>query len=112
VLQPYEGVLEEVSESIHARHPRGNGRRDASVGVVAKKLASILKHKRIPADECETYLRRIDRIHKAMCASDDWCKEDGRFAKSLRNYLAPTEELYDVEPESAPAGKQPGRLML
>jgi hypothetical protein len=111
VLKPYQSVLEEVSESIYARHPRGNRRRDASVGCVATKLASILKHKRTPADECEAYLRRIDRIHEAMCASDEWCKDDGRFAKSLRNFLAPTEEFYDVEPESDPAGK-PRRLML
>jgi len=76
------------------------------------KLAAILKHKRTPIVGCEAYLLRIDRIHEAMCGSDDWGKEDGRFAKSLRNYLAPAEELYDIELESAPASKQPARLML
>jgi hypothetical protein len=107
--KPYRPVLERVARSIHARHPSEHGRRDCSVSYVEKKLAAILKHKRVPAAECEAYLLRIDRNHAAMCASDDWRKENGQFAKGLRNYFAPTEERYDVEP--APARKEPVRLI-
>jgi hypothetical protein len=83
---------------------------EAELSAVEKKLEAILKHKRIPATDCEAYLRRIDRNHAAACESEGWRKEDGQFVKSLRNYLAPTEERYDVEPARA-ARKEPARLM-
>jgi uncharacterized protein YdaU (DUF1376 family) len=100
--KPYADVLEQVARSIHERHPSAHGRRDLGVAAVEKKLAAILKHKRIPAAECEAYLRRIGRNHAAACQSEDWQKDGGQFVKSLRNYLAPTEERYDVEPAAAP----------
>ncbi len=108
--KPYRDALEEVAQSTHARHPNAHGRRDLSLSAVEKKLEAILKHKRIPATDCEAYLRRIDRNHAAACESEGWRKEDGQFVKSLRNYLAPTEERYDVEPARA-ARKEPARLM-
>jgi hypothetical protein len=108
--KPYRDVLEQVARSIHGRHPNAHGRRDLGVAGVEKKLEAILKHKQIPTTDCEAYLRRIDHNHAAACESDGWRKEDGQFVKSLRNYIAPTEERYDVEP-AATARKEPARLM-
>jgi hypothetical protein len=109
-IAPHQPTLERVAHLIYARHPSEHGRRDCGVAYVEKKLSIILKHKRVPAAECESYLLRVDRNHAAMCASDDWRKENGQFAKGLRNYLAPTEERYDIEP-AATARKEPARLM-
>jgi hypothetical protein len=108
--KPYRDVLEQVARSIHGRHPNAYQRRDLSVAVVEKKLEAILKHKRVATAEAETFLRRIDRNHAAMCSSETWQKDGGQFAKSLRNYLAPTEERYDAE-QVAPARIEPARLM-
>ena len=110
--KPYRDVLEQVARSIHGRHPNeggASGRRDLSIAGVEKKLEAILKHKRVPTAEAEAFLRRIDRIHAAACASEAWRKDGGQYAKGLRNYLAPTEERYDIEP-APPARKEPVRL--
>ena len=103
-------MLSEVAQSIHARHPNGYARRNLGVPAVENKLKAILKHKRIPPDDCELYLRQIDRNHASMCASVDWRKNGNEFASSLRNYLAPTEERYDIE-LSTDSPKEPARLM-
>jgi hypothetical protein len=108
--KPNREALEQVAKSIHGRHPAAYGRRDLGVGGVEKKLAAILKHKRIPAAEVDRYLRRIDRNHATACESEAWRKDGGQFVKSLRNYLAPAEERYDLELTAAPR-KEPARLM-
>jgi hypothetical protein len=90
-------VLSTVASAIHARHPNAHSRRDCGAAAVEKQLEAILKHKRIPPDEREDYLRRVDANHASMCASDQWTKNGGEFAKSLSNWLAPTKERYDVE---------------
>lgn len=106
----YQPFLEEVAGAIHGRHPKGHGRRDLGVDGTAKKLVAILKHRKIPTAEAESYLRRIDRNHAGACASEQWRKDGGEFAKSLSGWLAPREGRYDREPEM-PARKEPVRLM-
>ncbi len=106
-------VIARVAARIHQRHPGAFGRRDLSAAGVERKLASILKHKRIPASDQEAYLERIDRNHAAMCASEGWQKDGGQFAKGLDNWLAPTKERYDVmpEPAGAPTSKPMGPIL-
>jgi hypothetical protein len=100
-----------VAAKIHARHPKV--RRDIGVEQAGKKLAEILKHKRVPASGQEAYLEQIDRNHAAMCASEGWQKEGGQFAKGLENWLAPTKERYDPAPESSAAPvNDPPRMVL
>jgi hypothetical protein len=108
--KPFGDVLLQVAKAIHDRHPNAYSRRDLGVDGVEKKLAAILKYKRIPTSEVETYLRRIDRNHGAACASEMWQKNGGEFVKSLRGWLAPREERYEVEPAN-PARKEPVRLL-
>jgi hypothetical protein len=109
--KPYSDVLERVARSIHSRHPKGpdptRSRRDCSVGRVEKQLAAILKFKRVADGDAEACLVRIDRIHAAACESETWQREEGKYVNGLKNYLAPTEERYDVEAEPR---KQPVRL--
>jgi hypothetical protein len=115
-IKPYRDVLEQVARSIHDRHPNignANGRRNLSVAGVERMLEAILKHKRTPTAACEAYLRQIDRNHAGVCSSENWQKENGRFVKALRNYLAPTEQRYDFEPtvpSSVPASVMPQTL--
>lgn len=107
----HHAVLVAVAGSIHARHPSAHGRRDCSVAVVEKQLEAILKHKHIPSCERESYLRCVDANHASMCASEQWTKNGGEFAKSLSNWLAPTKERYDVNPAVNDPGDSPRRLM-
>jgi hypothetical protein len=90
--------IQSGAAKIHARHPKV--RRDIGVEQVGKKLAEILKHKRVPATEQEAYLRQIDLNHAALCASDAWQKEGGQYAKGLENWLAPSKERYDAAPSA------------
>lgn len=89
-------AIKETAERIHARHPRA--RRDIGVEQVGKKLAAIVKHRRVPIQEQEAFLEQLDRTHAATCASEAWSKDGGQFAKSLENWLAPTKERYLAEP--------------
>lgn len=91
-------TLPAVAGEIHSRHPAI--RRDCSAATVEKKLAAILKHKHIPVAGADEYLAQINQNHEGACRSPDWRKEDGQFAKSLENWLAPTKERYDVKTES------------
>jgi hypothetical protein len=97
-------VIHQIAERIHQRHPHSSDfpRRDCSAARVGKLLTSILK--RISAAERQSYLERIDRNHAGMCESESWQKDGGQYVKGLGGWLAPTKELYLVEP---PAPKQP-----
>jgi len=103
-----EVTLDRVAQSIHARHPQA--RRDCGVTVVRKKLKAILKHMPTPAAEGVQYLESIDQMHMRMCASEQWTKDGGVFAKGLENWLAPTMERYEAEP-AKPARTEPVRLL-
>ncbi len=95
-------TLPSVAREIHSRHP--DRRRDCSASAVEKKLAVILKHKRVPVADADGYLAQINRNHEGACRSPDWRKEDGQFARSLENWLAPTKERYEVQIETRPSG--------
>jgi uncharacterized protein YdaU (DUF1376 family) len=111
---PYQAMLEQVAHSIHGRRPSTFGRRDLGVAAVEKKLRAILKHKQTSVKECEEYLRRIDENHAAICATESWQRDGGQFAKSLRNYLSPTEERYEIETAVLQNGHrhEPPRIVL
>jgi len=87
-------TLDRIAESIQARHPAV--RRDCGAAAVRKKLIAILKHKFVPSSERMSYLRALDETHGRMCASSQWTKDGGEFAKSLENWLAPTMERYEA----------------
>ena len=105
-------AIKRVAAQIHARHPNEHERRNCSVSSVERKLAAILKLRCIPHGEQEAYLDQIDRNHAAMCASETWQKDGGQFVKALKNWLAPTEEHYNVAPTSAAPAIAPPRLIL
>lgn len=96
-----EVTLDRVAASIHGRHP--GVRRDCSVMAVGGKLAAILKYKRVPAADRVRYLESINKNHAQMCATEQWTKDGGEYAKGLENWLAPTKDRY----EAAPAPAQP-----
>ncbi len=111
--KPYEDALQQIARAIHVRHPNSAGaagRRDLSISGVEKALSAILKHKRVLADDCEACLRQIDRNHVACCESEAWRKDTGQFVKSLRGWLAPREERYEIAPDVA-ARIEPVRLL-
>jgi len=98
-----DATLDLVAQSIHARHPAV--RRDCGAAAVRKKLLAILKHKAVPAADRVSYLRMVEATHGRMCATEQWMKDGGEFAKSLENWLAPTMERYEAAPppQAAPA---------
>jgi hypothetical protein len=95
----HQATLSAVAASIHGRHP--GPRRDCGVGMVGKKLEAILKYKHIPVADRVDYLLRVEANHASMCATGQWQRDGGEFAKALTNYLAPTQERYDIEATAA-----------
>jgi hypothetical protein len=93
-------AVQYVAKRMYERHPKL--RRDLGIEQVAKRLAAILKHQRIPSNREKSYLELIDRNHAAMCATEAWQKDGGQFAKGLENWLAPTKERYLAEPPPPP----------
>lgn len=105
-----ETLIVTIAELIHGRHPRA--RRDCGAGMVEKQLRAILKHKHIPAGGREAYLRQIDANHASMCASEQWQKDGGEFAKALSNWLAPSKERYDVSIDAEPPASPSSPRMI
>lgn len=94
-----ELAIDEIAVSMHARHPRYDGRCDLGVEGVKKKLRAIANRK--PASQRLGTLRHADDLHKALCDSQKW-RDDG-MAKALSNWLAPTEGRYEQPlPEDIP----------
>jgi hypothetical protein len=101
---PSDAVLQ-TAERIHERHPSGSGRRDCPIVQVEKRLtAAIARHRSIPTKEL---LDRIDRNHVGWCASTGWHKDDGRYAKSLENWLETTKDRYLADPPVTAATRPP-----
>jgi len=88
--------LREAAIRIHQNHP--SARRDIGTGETGKRLAAILKRKRILGADAESYLQGLVDRHARFCSSEQWQKEGGQYAKSLANWLAPTMERYDQDP--------------
>ncbi len=91
-----EAACEDTAKAIHARHPKR--RRDISANAVAKLLRQIMRHKGVTVRAAPEALAEINRIHDATCASEDWQKDGGEFARSLENWLCPSKGRYEVAP--------------
>jgi hypothetical protein len=91
----FDRVVEECAQHIHNRHPLA--RRDIGVKSVEKQLRSIARLK--PADQIET-IRTVEHNHESHCATWEWKKDGGQFAKGLENWLAPTKGRWAVEAPS------------
>jgi len=98
VLSPLDGKIHETARTIHERHPAV---RRCGIGEVRKLLTAITS--RAPAKERLSLLDAIDNNHADWCASEQWTKDGGEFAKGLDNWLAPTKERYLNVPEAADA---------
>ena len=103
-------ALLRIAGEIHERHPNEHGRRDIGVGGVVKKLEAIAKHKKLSGVDRIAEWENINANHANACRSEQWRKNDGEFAKSLVNWLAPTVERYEAD--SAPAPKPQPRLVF
>ncbi len=90
-------AIDRAAAEIHARHPKR--RRDVSAKFVAKALTTILRsHKHAGVLQVPGQVAEINRVHAAWCATEDWQKDDGEYAKSLDNWLAPTKGRYEAAP--------------
>lgn len=100
ILTPFEGKLREVAARIHDRHPaiRRCGPKD-----VRDRIRSICS-KLIPTPERLARLDEIDANHAAWCATEQWQKDGGEFAKGLDNWLAPTKDRWATAPPESPPG--------
>jgi predicted transcriptional regulator len=83
-------------ERLWSRHPKKAGRYLAEQAL-AEALAE--------APEPAALAARIDQVHAAWCASEDWMKQSGRFAPQLHRWLIERRWL-DGEPQ-APADEEP-----
>jgi hypothetical protein len=89
-------AIERNAKRVHGNHPRL--RRDIGSGQVATRLRAICRRKHLSGAEAALYLDALAERHELFCASREWCKDGGEFAKSLANWLAPSMERYDQDP--------------
>ncbi len=89
-----DSAVHDIAARMYARHP---AMRRCSVAVIQKQLRSIVRKIHAVPEKVEK-LREIDAIHEQWCASWEWTKEGGQFAKGLQNWLAPTKERWDTPP--------------
>ena len=83
----------ETAQRLCSRHP---AKRRCSVSEAVKRLRAIIG--KLPKHEQAEKLAAIDRNHEAWCATEQWQKEGGEYAKGLANWLSPTEGRYDLQP--------------
>jgi hypothetical protein len=87
----------EVTKKLRGRHPKK--RRDTEAEVF-KRLAPL--YKRVPIGKWDALDRIIDGDHIEACAQEQWQKENGEYARGLRNWVAANVERWgrlEVEPE-------------
>jgi hypothetical protein len=104
-----ETVLDQVARRIHARHPAV---RRCGMAEVKNQLRAIVR-RAAPAKRIDL-LHRVDQNHAAWCATADWQKDGGQYAKGLENWLAPTKERWNEPPANAKGASdaEPPRLMM
>lgn len=90
---PTGDQIAEVASAMVARHPK---QRTCGLAEAKKLLRAVTT--RVVAKDRAALLDEIDENHKAWCQSEDWSKEEGRYAKGLANWLAPTVERYRSKP--------------
>jgi predicted transcriptional regulator len=86
----------ETFHRIWGRHPKKTCRYLAE-----QALAEALAEAPDPTELAD----RIEQVHRAWCASEDWTKQNGRFAPQLHRWLIERRWL-DGEPQ-APADEEP-----
>jgi len=102
VLTSLEGKIANVAREIHDRHPAV---RRCGPAEVRKLLKSIAGRARSP--DRLALLDTVNENHRLWCASYQWTKDGGEFAKGLDNWLAPTMERYLTQPGQASAALTP-----
>jgi hypothetical protein len=88
-----ESALALAAGRIHAKHPPI---RRCGLGEVKTQLRAILR--RAPPGKRLEVLRLVERNHAGWCATPDWLKENGQYAKGLENWLAPTKGRWEESP--------------
>lgn len=100
----------EVAESMHKRHPKV---RNCAPSELKRNLIAIAKG--LPSSDRVPALRAIDRRHAGWCASPEWMKDGGQYAKGLDNWTAPTKDRWKREPpgsqSQSPPSEQPSRYI-
>ncbi|HUA82651.1 MAG TPA: hypothetical protein VMB85_02255 [Bryobacteraceae bacterium] len=103
-----EAALENIARRIRDRHPAV---RRCGIAEAKKQLRAIIR--RAARGERIELLDRIDRNHAAWCASSEWQKDGGTYAKGLANWLAPTMERWNEPPPSDSFGDpEPPKIMM
>ncbi len=90
---PLGGKIAGTAREIHSRHPAV---RRCGPTEVRKLLETIVK--RIRSADRLALLDTVNQNHRLWCASFQWTKDGGEFAKGLDNWLAPTKERYLTQP--------------
>lgn len=93
-LDPVKEALLRIAGEIQSRHPPIH--RDLGREGVYGKLMAIMKYKKVRKPNWEAEGEKINKNHKGACASYEWSKEDGQYAKGLTNWLAPTMGRYEL----------------
>jgi predicted transcriptional regulator len=88
--EPHDFDASDTFERLWARHPRKTGRYLAE-----QALAEALAEAPDPTELAD----RIEQVHRAWCASEDWTKQNGRFAPQLHRWLLEKRWL-DGEPQA------------
>lgn len=103
-----EGISPETEALVGATADRLLQRHPAMRRCSPKEARDLLRKIcfRLPADQRIAKLHSIDENHAAHCATDQWTKQGGEFAKSLNNWLAPSMGKFDVRPEANPQPAQ------
>ncbi|MDP9113882.1 MAG: hypothetical protein M3O20_09380 [Acidobacteriota bacterium] len=100
-----EIVLETAVSEIHQRHPAV---RRCGPAEIRGKLLVILR--KFPKEHRIEKIAKISTNHEAWCATEDWQKEGGQFAKGLANWLSPTIPRWDSSPDPEVPKTQAGLL--
>lgn len=116
---PLDGMIAEAAEALHARHPAP---RCCGIAEIRQKLRSIAQHRPALAQapdgkksERQAWLLAIvNENHAAWCATEQWSKDGGEYAKGLDNWLAPTKMRYLQPPKQSgpPPATQAPRMMM
>jgi hypothetical protein len=103
-------AVKSCAARIYGNHPLQ--RRDISLAKVERRITEILRYRKLTGEPAQAYLGVLADRHGGWCRYGEWKKENGRFAKGLNRWLAPGEELYEIDsPEQAiPASPEPRGL--
>lgn len=109
--------VEIAAKALKSRHP---AKRTCGLAEITRKLEKCITHKQSlatfagsKAEKQIALLRRIDANHSAWCATDQWARDEGEYAKGLANWLAHTEMRYlDSPPTETSTWTEPPDAMI